>query len=113
MFRQLPSLTALGAILAFCFSAYQYFDTKKMEERSKRFDQFHRVFEWVAGRTADGHNLIDTQQAMAVYELTEFPEYSSVSLPIIQYYLDQTSNDPDDSLFRGALLYAKSKLTSK
>lgn len=68
------------------------------------------MFEWVAGRTADGEPLVDTQQAMAVYELSEFSEYRYASLPIINYYLEQTEGDPDESLFRGSLLYTRKKL---
>ena len=110
MEKYLPYLTAIGAIIAFLFSAYQYIDTKRVENRNKRFEQFHRVFEWVAGRTAAGKPLVDTQQAMAVYELSEFSEYRDVSLPIINYYLKQTEGEPDDSLFRESLLQTKKKL---
>ena len=94
----LPYLTAIGAIIAFLFSAYQYIDTRRVENRNERFEQFRLVFEWVAGRTADGEPLVDTQQAMAVYELSEFSEYRYASLPIINYYLEQTEDEPDDSL---------------
>ena len=48
---------------------------------------------------------------MAVYELSEFSEYRDLSLPIINYYLEQTEGEADDSLFRGALLYTKDKLS--
>ena len=111
MEKYLPYLTAIGAIAAFLFSMYQYLDTRRAEERNTRFEQFHRVFEWVAGRTAAGEPLVNTQQAMAVYELSEFPEYRDLSLPIINYYLGQTEGEVDDSLFRGALLYTKDKLS--
>ncbi len=75
MREYLSYLTALGAMVAFLFSVYQYIDTRRAAERNHRFDQFHRVFGWVAGRTPDGQHLVDTQQAMAVYELSEFREY--------------------------------------
>ena len=60
---------------------------------------------------ADGVILVDTQQAMAVYELSEFSEYRDLSLPIVNYYLNQTEGEADDSLFRAALLYARDKLS--
>ena len=107
----LSYLTALGALLAFVFSVYQYVNTKRMEERTTRFEQFHRVFEWVSGRNADGVDLVNTQQAIAVYELSEFSEYRDLSMPIINYYLQKTEGESDDSLLRGALLYAKIKLS--
>jgi hypothetical protein len=109
--KYLPYLTAIGAVAAFLFSVYQYVDTKRAEDRNARFEQFHRVFEWVAGRTAAGKLLVDTQQAMAVYELSEFQEYRNLSLPIITYYLKQTEGEADDSLFRASLLYTKDKLS--
>ena len=103
MQKYLSYLTAIVAIAAFLFSVYQYVDT--------RFEHYHRVFESVAGQTAKGVILVNTQQAMAVYELSEFSEYRDLSLPIINYYLNQTEGEADDSLFREALLYAKDTLS--
>ena len=54
MSEYLPYLTTLGAMVAFLFSMYQYIDTRRAAERNERFDQFCRVFEWVAGRASDG-----------------------------------------------------------
>ncbi|MDE0053436.1 MAG: hypothetical protein OXT64_04165 [Gammaproteobacteria bacterium] len=107
----LPYVTALATALGFMFSVYQYADTQRLEERNNRFDQYHRVFEWVAGRTATGQELVNTQQAAAVYQLTRFPEYKDLSLPIIDYYLEVTTDDPDDSLFRAALVYTRGELS--
>ncbi|KAF3980312.1 MAG: hypothetical protein HFP76_02755 [Methylococcales symbiont of Iophon sp. n. MRB-2018] len=60
----LPYLTVIGSIIAFLLVTLKYFHTQKLVEKNKRFDQFHKVFEWVAGRTEDGKNLVNTQQAM-------------------------------------------------
>ena len=106
----LPYLTALGAVIAFLFSVYQYVGTMRVSEKNKRFEQFHRVFEWVGGRSVEGGPLVDTQQAMAVYELSEFPEYKDISLPIIEYYIDNTEGEPDGSLLRRALIVTKARL---
>ena len=76
----------------------------------KRFEQFHRAFEWVAGRTAAGQPLGDTQQAMASYELTHFPEYKDISIPILDYYLERSAGEENSGLLRRALLRAKAKL---
>ena len=110
MKEYLPYITALGSIIAFLFAVIKYIHTQKMVEKNKRFEQFHKVFEWVAGRTSDGKELVNTQQAMAVYQLSEFTEYSHMSLPIIEYYLNQTQGEHDDSLFRASLLEAKNRL---
>ena len=69
------------------------------------------MFEWVGGKTADGTLLVDTQQAAAVYELSRFPEYKALTLPIIDYYLGATATEPDESLFRAALLYTQEELS--
>ncbi len=106
----LPYLTVIGSVIAFLFAVFKYLRDQRLSEQNKRFEQFHKVFEWVAGRTAEGKPLMDTQQAMAVYQLSEFPEYAYMSLPIIQYYLDKTNGEPDDSLFRASLLEAKKRL---
>ena len=110
MKEYLPYLTALGSIIAFLVATFKYIYTQKLAEKNKRFEQFHKVFELVAGRTADGKHLVDTQQAMAVYQLSEFPEYSYMSIPIIEYYLEKTGGEPDETLFRASLLETRSRL---
>ena len=107
----LEQIAAIGGAIAFLVGFFQWIDVRRREERSRRYDQFHRAFEWIAGRTAEGKPLVDTQQAMAVYEIAEFREYSEVSLPIIEYYLKKTEKEPDDSLFRAALLHSRRILT--
>lgn len=103
-------LTLVGTAAAFLLGLFQWIDTRRHEEQQRRFEQFHRAFEWVAGRTATGQLLVDTQQAMAVYELGLFPEYRDMSLPIIEYYLEKTAAESDGSLFRRALLVTKHRL---
>ncbi len=109
--QSLPYFTYLGSIIPFCFAVFKYLTTQKEIVRNKRFEQFHKIFEWVAGRTADGKELVDTQQAMAVYQLAEFKEYKNMSLPIIEYYLLKTQTESDTNLFRAALLSTKRKLS--
>jgi hypothetical protein len=103
----------IGAAIAFIVGLYQWADARRRDIEQKRFEQFHRAFEWVAGRTAEGQSLVDTQQAMAIYELTHFPEYKDISLPILDYYLERSSNEQDTSLIRGALIHTKAKLEGK
>ncbi len=102
--------TPVGAVIVFLVGVYQWADARRTETAQKRFEQFHRAFEWVAGRTATGQLLVDTQQAMAIYELTHFPEYKDISIPIIDYYLEQSAGHDNSGLFRKALLHAKAKL---
>lgn len=106
----LPYGTALGSVVAFLFAAWRYIDTRRQEIRNQRFEQFHRVFAWVVGRTPEGKPLVDTQQALAIYELGEFTEYRNMSLPIIRHYLKTTEGESDDTLFRAALLASASRL---
>ena len=108
--QSLPYLTVFGSVSAFCFTVFKYLHSQRQVSRDKRFEQFHKIFEWVAGRTADGKILVDTQQAMAVYQLSEFSEYKDMSLPIIDYYLKQSVEDENESLFRSALLFSQTKL---
>lgn len=102
--------TPIGAAIAFLVGLYQWADARRRDIEQKRFEQFHRAFEWIAGRTASGQLLVDTQQAMAIYELTHFPEYKDISVPILNYYLERTTGEDNSNLFRGALLHAKAKL---
>jgi hypothetical protein len=105
--------TPIGAVIVFLVGLYQWADARRREIEQKRFEQFHRAFEWVAGQTAAGQPLVDTQQAMAIYELTHFPEYKDISIPILNYYLERSASEEDSSLFRQALLHAKMKLEAQ
>jgi hypothetical protein len=102
--------TTVGSIVAFCVAIWKYLDARKRELANRRFEQFHRVFAWVAGRTPEGNLLVDTQQAVAVYELSQFREYREMILPIIDYYLTKSAGEPVESLFRGALLFTAARL---
>ena len=105
-------LTVLGSIIGFGIGLYKWLDVRKREVSNRRFEQFHKIFEWVAGRTANGTPLVDTQQAMAVYELAEYPEYKHLSLPIIDYYLEKTKDDSEENIFKRALTYTNTKLNT-
>ena len=105
--------TVFGTAVVFVVGVYQWADARRRDIQQRRFEQFHRAFEWVAGRTATGQLLVDTQQAMAIYELTNFPEYKEISLPIIDYYLERSAEESDENLFRRALLHSKKNLKSK
>ena len=59
------------------------------------------------GQSARGRKLVNTQQAAAVYQLTEFPEYAHVSLPILDYYMAKTTGEADDELLRRSVIYTK------
>jgi len=106
-------LAIIGGCISFIVGMYKWIDIRRREEKHRRFEQFHKIFEWVAGRTANGNDLVNTQQAMAVYELSEFPEYKHLSLPILDYYITESSKESDDSLFRKALLETKLRLQKK
>lgn len=104
--------STVGSAIAFLIGLFQWLDVRKREEKRLRYEQFQRAFERLAGRTAHGQILVNTQQALSAYELSRFPEYSDLSLPIIRYYLNQTTSEPDTSLFREALLYSESLLST-
>jgi hypothetical protein len=69
----LAPLTALGSVVAFLFGVWKYLDTRKLEARNKRFEQFRQVFIWFAGRDEKGQVLTAVQQAIATYQLQSSP----------------------------------------
>lgn len=71
----LQFLSVIGSVAAFLVSAWKYFDTRKFESKTKRFEQYRLVCMWLAGRTESGIVLVDIHQAIAAYQLAEFPEY--------------------------------------
>ena len=106
----LPYITILGSAIAFLFGVIKYIDTRKMEAKNKRFEQFRQVFIWFSGRDEQGKILPAVQQAIATYQLTEFPEYKSMSLPVIKHLIFITEGEEPPSLFRKALLEVKQRL---
>ena len=104
-------LTIYIAIAAFGFSVMQYNHTNEKDVESRRFEQFHQVFDWVAGRTSKGVHLTDMHQVMAVYQLTEYPEYRHMILPILDHYLSkEAERNLPNSPFYKSLLYTKATL---
>jgi hypothetical protein len=106
----LPYLTILGSVAAFLFGVWKYLDTRKAETKNKRFEQFRQVFIWFSGRDEKGEVLTAVQQAVATYQLTEFPEYKDMSLPIIEHLIVATKDENPASLFRAALLDVQATL---
>lgn len=106
----LAPLTALGSVVAFLFGVWKYLDARELEARNKRFEQFRQVFIWFAGRDEKGQVLTAVQQAIATYQLAEFPEYKTMSLPIIEHLIEQTKDEQASSLFRKALLDVQQRL---
>jgi len=109
---KLASITLLGSAIAFLFGVWKYIDARKLEARNKRFEQFRKVFVWFAGRSETGEIYTSVQQAIATYQLAEFPEYKHMSLPIIERLLKVTEHESPPSLFRQALEQVHAKLKS-
>ncbi len=106
----LQFLSVVGSIAAFLFSALKYIDTRKFESKTKRFEQYRLVCGWLAGRTESGIVLVDIHQAIAAYQLAEFPEYKWISLPMVDYYLERNANLSQTDVFKKALLAVRPKL---
>jgi hypothetical protein len=97
--NHLTYLTSFASIAALIFAAWKYLDTKKAEEKNKRFEQFRLISIWVSGYTEAGQHLNSVHQAIAVYQLTEFPEYASISLKIIDYFIELGGREPSTPPF--------------
>lgn len=106
----LSLIAILGSAIAFLFGVWKYLDTRKLEAKNRRFDQFRQVFVWFAGRDEKGQPLTAVQQAIATYQLAEFPEYKHMSLPVIDHLLQVTASESPPSLFRQALQEVRQRL---
>jgi len=98
----LTPLALLGSAVAFLFGVRKYLDTRKLEARNQRFEQFRQVFVWFSGRDENAQGL-SVQQAIATYQLAEFPECKHMSLPVIDPLLQATASESPPSLFRQPL----------
>ena len=106
----LTPLAFLGSSIAFLFGVWKYLDARKLEARNRRFEQFRQVFVWFAGRDDNGQVLTAVQQAIATYQLAEFPEYKHMSLPVIDHLLQVTAPESPPSLFRQSLQQVRQRL---
>ncbi len=104
------AIALLGSAIAFLFGVWKYLDSRKLEARNRRFEQFRQVFIWFAGRDENGQVLTAVQQAVATYQLAEFPEYKHMSLPVIDHLLQVTASESPPSLFRQALQDVRQRL---
>ncbi len=111
MSSYLPYITAFISLGAFIFTVLKYIDSQKVKEKNIRFEQFYKIFEFVAGKSSNGHKFTDTQQVVAIYQLSEFQEYDYMVLPILDFYLKKSKSESDKTLFRKALLETKKRLT--
>lgn len=105
------ALALLGSAIAFLFGVWKYLDTR-LEAKNRRFEQFRQVFVWFAGRDEKGQVLTAVQQAVATYQLAEFPEYKHMSLPVIDHLLQVTASESPPSLFRQALQDVRQRLAA-
>jgi hypothetical protein len=106
----LQFLTVIGSVVAFLVSALKYIDTRRIESKTKRFEQYRLVCVWLAGRTESGSVLVDIQQAVGAYQLADFPEYKWISLALIDYYLERYADLPPTDVFKRALIAVRTKL---
>ena len=111
MEEYLQYVTPLLGIFVFIFVVFKYFHAQNLSEKNRRFENYQKIFTLVAGRTNEGTLLTDVHQAMGIYQLSEFPEYAYMSIPIIEYYIKTIERD--DTVFERALLETKRRLSSR
>ncbi len=77
-----------GFVLAFfslMLPIYHYLGQKRLEEKDKRFKNYHELIEKLAG--ANGQTMLDRQIAI-VFELRNYPEYFEVTRRILEGLLE-------------------------
>ena len=68
------NIGAVGAGIAFVFSAFQFLSVRKRESRQKEFDQYHSLIEKLVAPSHKEGLFLD-QQVAVVFELRNFPRY--------------------------------------
>jgi hypothetical protein len=81
--NHVPAVSALGASVAFVWSAIQFMLVRRKDQRTHEFDAFHRlVKELVEPGDSSGVLWIDRQVAI-VFEMRHFPRYFEVTNRIL------------------------------
>ncbi len=95
--------------LTFIFSVYKYISEKKIERKNEEFKHFIIILDRVSGRYENGNLMVDVQQIAALYQLLEFKRYSYISIPVLNHFIEKSSND-SNSAFRKAVLFVCNEL---
>lgn len=86
MEKILSYLTSLIAILGFVFSVWKYIDLKNREEKRLNYENYSKIVENLKGELLqDDYVFLEGSFYVAnVYKLLEFPEYSYISIPLLE-----------------------------
>lgn len=93
--QNIAALSALGAAIAFIWSAIQFILVRGREQRSQEFEAYHRLIrELVQPDPASQVAWIDRQVAV-VFELRHFKRYYPVTVRILSNLRSKFSADPE------------------
>jgi len=93
--QNIAALSALGAAIAFVWSAIQFILVRGREQRSQEFEAYHRLIkELVQPDPAAQVTWVDRQVAV-VFELRHFKRYHPVTCRILNNLRKKFSADPD------------------
>ncbi|MBL7824156.1 MAG: hypothetical protein JNK69_12180 [Saprospiraceae bacterium] len=76
---------------------YQFVIQKKLDEKDKRFRNFHKLIQDLVEAPTSGNIILDRQIAI-VYELRNYPQYyeliDRLLTDLMQYWADTNKSDP-------------------
>ena len=87
MYKFLPYITSIIAILSFLVCTLRYLSLKKLEEKRLIDEDFNQILDNLSGRILDnGMIRIEITSLIGnIYKLLEFPQYKNISMPVLRY----------------------------
>jgi len=73
----------IGGIFSFCWTVFQYLDSKKREQERKDFEAYHKLIKDLVQPENEGTLYIDRQCAI-LFELRNFKRYYPLSLRMLK-----------------------------
>jgi hypothetical protein len=93
--QNIPTLSALGASVAFIISVAQFLLVRKREQRVHEFESYHRLIKELVQPDPESKSTWIDRQVAVVYELRHFPRYYPVSHRILKNLQRKFFSDPN------------------
>ena len=90
-------ITVATAFISSIAGLWKYLDQRNREEKFKRDEKFHALWELISGDAGLKDSKISfTRQLASIYQLRNFSEYKDIIVPVLHYLEKDIQRGKDD-----------------
>ena len=89
----------IGAAIAFIFGVYKYMSERRIAQRWKEFEVYHKLVKELVGPEKESDKMYLDRQAAIIFELRNFKRYYPYSLRMLKGLKETWSTYPKPRLF--------------